>query len=233
VKRLLVSLIGTLLMVLGPATSSAATPQTVALWHMDEPPGASSMGDSSGLGNNGALTGVVTGQPGDPSVPPAQGYKFDGPGWATVPSSPSLNPGIADLSFTVHASFTQIPPSDYDIVRKGLAATPGGDYKMEFIRKTVNGVVTTRLLCHFTGIVNGSKVRASILTGRGLEDGGWHTTTCSKGAGTISATVDGVTTSKVVTVGSIGNSSAVTVGANSRQDDQYQGFLDEISIAIG
>jgi hypothetical protein len=62
-----------------------------------------------------------------------------------VPTSGSLNPGAADFSWGVTLSMTQ-PPSPlgetYDVLRKGLVTTQGGDYKLEV--KNVNGEALAR-----------------------------------------------------------------------------------------
>lgn len=44
----------------------------------------------------------------------------------------SLDPGTAPLTITADVNLTVAPPQkDYDLIRKGLSNTPGGDYKME------------------------------------------------------------------------------------------------------
>jgi len=112
-------------MVLSTGTAEAAT--TAALWHMENP---SVMTDSSGNGNNGTTTGIT-------SVAGVSGkaYHFNGRNSVvTVPDSPSLNPANANLKIIARVRFTVVPSAavgDYDLVRKGLAGTAGGEWKME------------------------------------------------------------------------------------------------------
>src|SRR5690242_18566839 len=106
-----------------PAQAATAA----ALWHMDNP---SAMTDSSGNGNNGTATAItsVAGSSG-------KGYHFNGKtSIVNVPDADSLDPGTANLRLTAHVRFTVAPSKsvgDYDLIRKGLAGTKGGDWKME------------------------------------------------------------------------------------------------------
>jgi len=105
-----------ILVLAGPA--QAAT--TVALSYMEDP---SSMIDSTGR-NNGT-TKMITSVP-DMS---GKGYHFNGTNSvATVPDTPELDPGTANLTITAHVRFTVVSSAavvDYDLVRKGLSSTPG------------------------------------------------------------------------------------------------------------
>src|SRR5439155_12704584 len=109
-------------------SAHAASAATVALWHMDETSG-STMRDSVGA-NNGTLKNVALGKSGFLH----SAYGFNGSSSiVTVPSSSALNPGSADFSFLVHVKFSKLPPTDYDLLRKGLSSTAGGDYKLEIL----------------------------------------------------------------------------------------------------
>ena len=107
---------------LGISTASAAS-TAPAVWLMSETSGTT-MTDSSGYANNGTTYNVtMTG---------ANGYVFDPAkrSKVVVPDSPTLDPGSSTV--TVPASGT-----DYDLLRKGVNATTGGEYKLEIVN--VNG----------------------------------------------------------------------------------------------
>jgi hypothetical protein len=180
-----------------------------ALWQMEDP---TQLLDDSG--NNDGTTTNITGVEGVDG----NGYQFDGAGSiATVPSSDSLNPGDADFALTVHVRFTE-PPSttvgDYDLIRKGLAATRGGDYKMEILPRKSN--TQAKAFCFFKG--------------PNLADGDWHEVVCTKTSTEVQLTVDGRTYTNSVRLGSISNDEPVTIGAQTRSADWYEGDMDEVSV---
>ena len=207
-----------------PAVAQAAP---VALWHMDETSGTT-MADSVGA-NVGTLVNVTVGVPGGVT---GTAYHFDGAdSYVSVPDSPALNPGTADIAFTAYVRYTVTPPTgsttDYDILRKGTASDSAQFYKME-IRSD------NRAVCRFVGSKT-SKTGILIHTGPTLNDGKWHTITCTKGNTSISLVVDGKTFTKSGTVGSISNNGPLTLGAKpgSPFSDFYNGDLDEVSVSIG
>jgi hypothetical protein len=201
-------------------SAHAAGAATVALWHMEETSG-STMRDSVGS-NDGALKNVALGKPGFRN----NAYSFNGSSSiVTVPSSSALNPGSAAFSFTVHVKFSKVPPTDYDLLRKGRSSTSGGDYKLEILRR--DSGTTGKASCHF----DGSHASATKTAGPDLANGSWHTITCKKRASTITLVVDGVSYSKSVSVGSIANSAVLTVGAKSGGGDWYNGLMDEVSVS--
>ena len=192
-----------------------------ALWQMEDP---TQLLDDSGNNNDGTTTNItgVEGVAGN-------GYHFDGSGSiATVPSSDSLNPGDADFALTVHVKFTE-PPSttvgDYDLIRKGLAPTPGGDYKMEIFPRKSN--TQAKAFCFFK---DSSKTVGKIVKGPNLADGNWHEVVCTKTSSSVELTVDGKTYTNSVRLGSISNDEPVTIGAQSRGADWYEGDMDEVSV---
>jgi hypothetical protein len=204
----------------GPA--QAAT--TVALWHMDSP---SVMTDSSGHGNNGKTTAItsVAGSSGS-------GYHFNGKtSVVNVADSNSLDPGTANLRITAHVKFSVAPGSgvgDYDLIRKGLAGTKGGDWKMEIFPASGKPAPA---YCLFQD-ANGKKaaVRSSQAN---LADGKWHTIVCAKTASAVSVTVDGKTTSVSAKLGSIANSQPLALGQKPGGGDKYLGDMDEVSVQVG
>jgi hypothetical protein len=209
-----------LLVLIEPAFAAAP----VSLWHMDETSG-SKMVDSVG-DNDGTLKNVTLNQPGLVN----RAYSFNGTSsMVTVPDNASLDPGASDFSFTASVKFSQVPQSDYDIVRKGLSTDTGGDYKMEILPK--DNHTTALASCHYSG----SRTSSTLTKGPNLADGAWHTITCKKTATSISITIDGQTFTKTVTVGSISNNGRLTVGAKMKGAsgaDWYKGLMDEVSVSI-
>jgi Concanavalin A-like lectin/glucanases superfamily len=192
-----------------------------AFWQMEDP---SQLVDSSG--NNNGTTKNITGVRGFVG----NGYHFNGNSLATVPSSDSLNPGSANITLTVPVKFTQ-PPStavgDYDLIRKGLASTPGGDYKVEILPR--NNRTKAKAFCFFK---DSSKKVGKIVNGPNLADGVWHTISCTKTPTSVQLTVDGTTYTNPVHLGSISNSAPLTIGAKTGGGDWYSGDMDEVSVDI-
>lgn len=221
--RLMVATITTSAALLGLAGPAEAG-TTSALWSMES---TTRMVDSSGNGNDGTPT-AVTGVPGSPG----KGYRFNGiNSTVNVPHSPTLNPGTATVTVTAKVRFTVIPSRivvDYDLVRKGLSFTKGGEFKMEIYPSA--SYATGPAYCLFKDAAG--KV-ASIRDTRNLADGKWHTISCVKTSTSVKVIVDGVTRSTSASLGSISNTAPVTVGAKTGGGDQYRGDLDEVSIKLG
>jgi hypothetical protein len=192
----------------------------VARWHMDETSGRV-MHDSSGS-HNGTLRNVHVGRASFSGT----GYGFNGKtSYVAVPSAANLNPGRADLTFTIHLRTTGTPPrspDDWDLFRKGHVRDRG-EYKMEL-------QPTGRPSCGFEGTAGYRELVAR----PAINDGRWHTVSCVKTATAIEVVVDGHVFSKAAKVGSIANASKVIIGAHSTGGpDWYRGRLDEASIEIG
>src|SRR5680860_260640 len=216
-KLLLVCAMGSALILTTFVMAHAGT--VVGLWHMDEGSG-STMQDSSGNGNNGSLTDVTLGLPGVSGT----AYGFNGSNsLASVPSNDSLNPGNADIMLTAHVKFTgPFLDDSYDIIRKGRSATTGGEFKMEILE-------TGRLKCAFKG--TGGLADKTAGSGQpALADGQWHTIRCLRTATTITAKVDGYSTSSNESAGSISNTAPLRIGAKIPGDDVYNGVMDEVSV---
>jgi hypothetical protein len=202
-------------------TAANAMADFRAQWYMNEPSGSTKMGDSSGYGNVGDISNVeLTG-----SV-----YRFNGVNsHVSVPDNGSLDPIAQDIRITARASLVgPIQDDSYDIVRKGLGSSAGGDWKME-IKNFQNLGAVGKLKCTFRG-----NVRSSSKTARpDIMDGVAHTLQCIKTDTTIVAVVDGRRFSKTVTVGDIDNSANAMVGAKTPTDDVFNGDLDEVTVEIG
>jgi hypothetical protein len=193
-----------------------------ALWHMDETSG-SVMHDSSGHGYNGTLSNVRTGVPGFNG---SKAYGFNGSSSkVVVPDAAGLNPGAKDLVVSVHVAFTAVPADDYDLIRKGLQSTAGGDWKIEIVN--VNGGAIAR--CYLRGS-SGSWQKTA---GPNLADGAWHTITCERHATSVQMSVDGTVWKKTTTIGSLSNTASLSIGAKAGGGDWTKGTIDEVSITIG
>jgi len=123
---------------------------------------------------------------------------------------------------------TPMDDDSYDIVRKGLSSTPGGDYKME-IKRASNPTVG-ELHCLFKG--DGGRVNK--VAPQDIVDGEWHTLECIKTSTAVVASVDGSGSTKAGSAGSISNASEVIVGAKTAVplDDVFNGAMDYVSINI-
>ncbi len=201
--------------------AAASTAITVANWHMEQTNGT--MTDSSGYRNHGSLVNVVSGIPGSVGL----GFRFNAdPARVDVPTAPSLSPGSAKWTITVRVRFAD-PPSlevgDYDLIRKGLGSTVGGDWKFEI---WTNGKAS----CYAQGSTGGMRLTA----GPDLSDNQWHTITCVETPTTLKLIVDGNSVgSKTGSIGAISNTDVLTVGAKIVGGDQYVGDLDEVLLKVG
>jgi hypothetical protein len=202
----------------GPAAAASPT----AVWHMNETSG-SVMVDGSGHGFNGTLFNVQTGVAG---LNGSKAYRFNGTSSKViVPDAPGLNAGTRDLVVVAHVAFSAVPADDYDVIRKGLQSTSGGDWKIEIVN--VNGAAVAR--CYLRGS-SGSWQKTA---GPNLADGAWHTITCERHATSVQLTVDGTIWKKTTTIGSISNTAALSIGAKASGGDWMKGSIDEVSVTIG
>ena len=199
----------------GPAAVGATQP-LAALWKMDETSGTV-MRDSV-ASHTGTLHSVQLGVPGFKGT----AYGFTGSSYVSVPSAGDLNPGSANISITVHLKATSAPASpDWDLIRKGLYETAGGEYKMEY---QPSGQVS----CGFKG----SAGYAELIAGPAVNNGQWHTVRCVKTSSSIQVVVDGQTFSMAATIGSIANTAPVVIGARPGSEF-FKGSLDHASIRVG
>jgi hypothetical protein len=187
----------------------------VAQWHMDETSGTV-MRDSVGA-HHGTLNSVAVGVPGFTGT--AYGFSH---GFVSVPNAAALNPGSTNITITIHLKATAVPATpDWDLIRKGLFTSVGGEYKVEY-------QPTGQASCGFVGSTGSSE----IIDGPALNDGAWHSVACTKTATSIQLTVDGQSFSKAGAVGSISNTADMAIGARPGSEF-FQGSLDEASVRLG
>ena len=209
--------------------SAAAATTVVAQWNMDNTFGTT-MEDSSGNGNDGTTYNIVTS---------GGGYIFDGgTSKVVVPNSATLNPGISDFSYTVQVQTDTVPPTgkDYDLMRKGISTTQGGEYKVELIN--VKG--KAKALC----VVKDAAGHSASIRGGGtlnLADNVLRTITCTKTATSLAVQVTSRPLNlKHARLGSVSNNQPLTIGVklpNSPENDLaagdwYEGLMRSASIAI-
>jgi hypothetical protein len=211
--------------VAGMIVASMASPAWAVLltkaadWQMNEISGP--MIDSSANGNDGTPTDVL--QTGST-------YFFNGStSHVVVPDDDSLDPQANDITITasVIVNGESLDDDSYDVVRKGLSTTAGGDYKME-IKRTSDTV--GKLHCLFKG----SGGRVNRVARVDVVDGMWHTLECVKTSDSVEARVDGRSYTKAGSAGSISSSTDVMVGAKKADpfDDVFDGSMDFVSIDI-
>jgi hypothetical protein len=211
-----------MVVLMGALAGTAWALTVAAVWEMNETSGQ--MLDSSGNNNNG--TPIDVGRTGS-------SYIFNGStSYVAVPDSDSLDPQRKDITLSAGLVVIDAPMVDdsYDIVRKGLSGTPGGDYKME-IKRAADPTVG-KLHCLFKG--TGGTVDK--VARRDIVDGNWHRLECIKTSTSVVARVDGKSGStKSGSAGSISNASNVMVGAKTAEplDDVFYGWMDSVGIEIG
>jgi hypothetical protein len=196
-------------------------------WAFDESGTPAVAADSSGNHNDGTDYNIQ----GD-----GQAYSFNGTNSRViVPTSSTLNPGTGGFSFGVTLLMTQAPAvgETYDVLRKGLSTTAGGDYKFEVAN--VNGLALGRCI-----VRDSQKVAAITRAGTSLADGAQHDVTCTRAGNSISISVDGVTkaTKTVTSLGTVSNSSDLAVGAKAESSattgfDWYLGKIYDAWVRMG
>ena len=202
--------------------AGAAATKTLALWNMNET-SHGTLVDSSGNGINGSIGSEVVLGGGvhtfgylKPNTPPAH------PGHIDVVNNALLNPGTRDYSITVRAKWTE--PFG-NMIQKGQSGVPGGYIKWQ----APKGIVQ----CLFRGSVG----NAGVGSGRALNDGAWHTITCTRTATQVQMVVDGVVTATLNhATGNIANTWPLVIGGKYKCDqikvtcDYFAGQVDYVKI---
>src|SRR3712207_357131 len=119
----------------------------------------------------------------------------------------------------------------YDVVRKGLVTTDGGDHKMEIKRKSKLDPSVGKLHCLFRG----DRASVTRVARPDIVDGNWHTLQCVKTGNPVEAKVNGKSLTSTGSAGSLSNSMNVMVGGKTvdpRSDDVFDGSMDFVSIEI-
>jgi hypothetical protein len=219
------------------AVASAAqvsASSVIADWEMNEGPGATVAHDSGPNGLSATVGNVIqTGQKDGART----FYRYPyGPPNTTPPTTPrlvlanssALNPGTRD--FTI--SFTYRTTHNFgNIIQKGQHGASGGYFKIE--------QPLGHLTCLFRGLVNGQLNGVLVNSASGLDNGQWHTVTCTRTASQVTLTVDGKTTHKTGQSGNISNTVPLTIGGKTNCDqvkvtcDFFSGDIDRVEIEAG
>lgn len=180
--------------------------------------------DSSGSGNHG----IKQGRP-EVGVAGKKGasYSFDAPGsWVQVPSDDSLNPGTRDFLISAWVNFDVSPRlgETFDIIRKGLVFTPGGEYKLEIVSDG-------RVRCSAKD--TGERVARVIAPDADVaEDGRWHHVGCARTGRSWSVLVDGTVTTQPTELARIENDLPLAIGSKYGSEDMPRGLVDEVRVII-
>ena len=214
--------IGLVVAALLVSAGSALGASPSAIWHMDETSGSVAK-DATGNGYDGAMQNIKRGVTGVSRT----GFEFNGTSSRIlVKDAPGLRAGDKDLVVTLYVSFTKKPIGDYDLIRKGLSSSTGGDWKIEIMPTSVGA----QAYCYWKGSI----ATKSKTAGPNLADGRYHKITCEKHATTVALVVDGTRYSSTKTIGRIDNTAQLSIGAKAGSGgDWYKGRMDEVSVTIG
>lgn len=214
-----------------PATaagSALAGPTVVAQWHLDEQPGATVMADSSGFGHSGMIgSDVVLGVPGVFGT----AYSFTGgQPIVRVPTSDDLNPHSLPLTISAYLNVSAtLTAGDYNVIQKGQATTTGGAYKLEVFGQTTQKFGYPDCAFNSPGGFNNR-----VYGPTRINDGAWHHVECHLTDTQAYVTVDGSKGPAAArVVGSIANSTDLTLGGKPNDTHFFSGRADEVSITIG
>jgi len=205
----------------GRGALNTTASSAVGSWHLDETSGTTAF-DSSGNGNNGAISGPVTlGVPGHLNT----AYSFVPKGTVIVPNASDLVPGTATITISYWLKATTLPCCnriDYDMFTKGDGSSKGGQIKIEVQE---NGQAS----CMFRGALGKKQLKA----GPNVVDGRWHQVTCARDGTQIIETVDGKSFSVTKATGAITVTDTIRLGSHKGGGDWYKGILDEVTYSIG
>ncbi|HET6560458.1 MAG TPA: LamG-like jellyroll fold domain-containing protein [Marmoricola sp.] len=203
---------------------AAAATSAGGLWHFNDRAGSTTASDASGNNNLGYLReGVVAGAPGAAGT--AFDFRAESGAWVEVPDRATLNPGGRSFTYAASVRLDVAPPVGvtYDIVRKGVTTTAGGEFKLEVAKDGI-ARCTAKDANKLVASVSGPR--------RNVANGAWHRISCSRSATAFRITVDGVSRTKTVTLGSISNTRSLSIGAKYGVEDRTPGFIDEVQLQI-
>jgi hypothetical protein len=213
---------------LAMAALPAAAASTVVLHYSGtEKAGTTIADDTTGHDNDGTLHNVRT---------TGTAYQFNPTtSYIRATATTSINPGRSNYSYAVSIN---IPTStvfthEFSLVRRGSSKFVGPFYKMEMVfNRTSHNM---RLVCAFR---DSTRAHASVSTsGNTLNDGQWHTLTCTKTGKTISLTKDGVVHAKPAVLGNLSSTQPLFFGAEQVGPttfwEHFPGRMKNITITKG
>lgn len=226
-KRVLGVVVLVVTAVLGsiPGASPAASTER-AHWRFDNSGTPRRAVDSTRFDNHGKNHDIVgTGH----------GYRFNGTSSrVVVPDSRSLDPRRARFSFGVTIVMRKPPAKGetYDVMRKGLASTKGGHYKLEIIRR--GDSARASCLVRDRDRDGGSAVALA-----DLADGERHTITCSRTSRGVSIRIDRRPRrlTRVADLGAVSNDSRLGLGAKAERKattgfDWFKGRINDAWLRV-
>ena len=163
-------------------------------------------------------------------------YTFNGrSSRVVVPNAPSLNPKGKAFSFRARLKMDDPPQAgeSYDVLRKGLVTSGGGDYKLEIVNR--GGEARAHCVVHSV-LKNGNKVLASIVGSSDLADGAFHTVTCSKTSTGLELQVDSLLQTLEKRLGTVSNRAKLGLGAKAENHpktgfDWFDGVISNAWVA--
>jgi hypothetical protein len=206
-------------------TSASAAFTKVAIWEMNEGPGAQTMHDSSGKGRNGVIGNLVTTGVTDGSY---TGYQFSSAGGKdinhlVVVDNAALNPYKNIFKVFIRLKTTALGEN---IIQKGQSNTTGGAWKIEIDNEG-------HVVCTFRG----GGGRGAVGSRGNLANDKWHGVLCIRRTNEVVMIVDGgIPRHDPGRTGNIDNNAALTIGgkksctAPNVSCQYYTGLLDRISI---
>jgi hypothetical protein len=228
-RALSAALVAVLATIAATAAPAHAASGPVAVWAMNERPGARVMADSSGNRLHGAIgrevrTGVaVSGARAyrferlKPNTPPARPEHL-----IRVPDHSNLDPGTRDYAVTVRIRTTH---SFGNIIQKGQATVAGGYFKFQ--------IPSGYVQCLFRG----SSGTIEITANRAINDGRWHTVRCERTRAGVTLIIDGrIAARRAGWTGTIANTWPLSIGGKLSCDqikvtcDYYPGDIDSVRI---
>jgi hypothetical protein len=228
-RRALARTLLTLAAVVSPAllvhtTAVEASAATVnGAWNFEESSGTTAH-DSSSFNNDGTILKQPTlRQAGHTGSAFLFGTNSS---WVKVPTAASLNPGTADFEASAWIKGTVAPASGqtYDVIRKGLSTTAGGEYKLEIIPGG-------KVRC---SAKDAARVRGVATSTTSVMNGAWHKVACRLTGSTWAVVVDdSVRASRSVPFGTIANTKDLSVGSKYGQEDGFRGLIDEVRLTVG
>jgi hypothetical protein len=183
--------------------------------------------DESGSGNDGTAHDITSS---------GDAYSFNGTtSYIEIPASSAVNPGSSAFSYSVTINLPTTLTFSYDLslVRRGSAKFAGPYYKMEMVYNP--STENMRLECALRDAAGAHAIVST--SGNTLNDGQWHTLTCSKTARAISLTVDGRVHTNSATLGNLSNAQPLIFGAEQVGPttfwELFPGLMDEIVLTMG
>lgn len=204
-----------------------ASAATTTLLHYTGALSGTAVLDESGSGNTGTAHDITL---------RGSAYWFNGvSSYIQTPASSTVNPGSSNFSYSVTIALpsTTIFNRDLSLVRRGSSKFAGPYYKMEMVYNYATG--NMRLEC---ALRDASGAHAIVSTSaKGLNDGRWHTLTCSKTSTTVSLTVDGRVHANSAQLGNLSSTQPLNFGVEQVGPttfwEHFPGLMDEIVLTKG